>query len=89
MTREQILELVGDPAELVRRLRSYSRSAALLESATVRQRYHQRWVAAYEGEVIADSAGFDTLLRDLDAMGAPRGQVAIQFMSYDDAPMIV
>lgn len=89
MTRDQILESIGDPAETVRRLRSFERSAILLEESAVRERYCRRWVAAFEGKVIADSEGFDALLRQVDAMGVPRGQVAVQFMSDDDAPVIV
>lgn len=89
MTREQILESLGDPAELVRRLKSYQKSRARLADTDVREQYRDRWVAAYEGKVIADSEAFDTLLRDVDAMGVPRGQVAVEFMSDDDTPMIL
>lgn len=89
MTREQILELIGDPAETARRIRSFQRSAIVLEDGTVRERYCGRWVAAFEGKVVADSEGLDALLRQIDAMGVPRGQVAVQFMSDDDSPLIV
>lgn len=82
--------LGGDPSEIARRLRDFTRDCEVLSrDSSLIERYAHQWIGVYGGEVQAAADDLDTLLEELDRIGVPRTDAAIRFMETDQPTLIL
>ena len=88
---KELKELIGDPAEVDRKLASYRRAAAVLSSEHARlvEKYPRQWVAFYDGDVRASARTLDELLAKVDEARLPRQEVLIRFIDRNERTMIL
>ncbi len=82
--------LGADPGDVVERLRAFTRSCETLSAdSSLIEEYAQRWIGVYQGEVQAAADDLESLLRELDRIGVPRGDTVIRFMETDQPTLIL
>lgn len=86
-----LLRELGESGDLGRDLQEFRRSARFLSSqmAKLLARYHRRWVAVYQREVIADGVTLSSVLRKIDEKGLPREKIALRFIDKDEPTLIL
>ena len=95
MPRRRILDeavsQMGDPKQVAKELRSFSRSARLLsvDRDSLMERYPKRWIGIYKGAVRADARTFEGLMAALDSAELPRKSVVVQYIDEDERLMIL
>src|SRR6185295_14167700 len=87
---QSILEQIGDPADVVRALRRFRRSANSLSKQyrELANRYPGQWVAVFDGKVRAHGATFEAVMHKIDQEGLPREHALVRFIDNDDRIMI-
>lgn len=90
-TTEEVLELIGDPAQLDRDLQQFRRAARVLSSKHSRliDKYPKQWVAVYRGRVRAQARTFRSLLVQVDKKALPRDEVIVRFIHKDQRTIIL
>lgn len=88
---KELLKIIGSPAEVDRELREFERSASVLSSRRARliKHYPRRWVAVYQGKVMADAPTFVSILEQIDKEKLPREQVIVRFIDKSERAMIL
>ena len=61
----------------------------LLNDHTLVDRYPDKWVGVWQGEVQASEDDLDTLLKVLDKNDVPRSETAIRFIEAEPATLIL
>lgn len=91
ISTERARELFGDPDEIVARLNTFRESARVFSSDQPRliALYPEQWVAVVDGEVIAHSTSFETLMRQIEASGTPSQHVMVRFIDTNPGALIV
>ena len=91
MTREEILELIGDPRQFVHAHDAYGRSAAYLSEhwGELLASYPGEYVAVHEGAVVAHAPSLHELMRSLDSQSIPRGRTAVRFIDDSDTVLLL
>lgn len=86
-----ILEKLGDPKDIDRKLQSYRRSAQVLSSKHPRMldRYPKQWIAVYKGRVKAQGRTFQSVMTQVDNLKLPREQVIVRFIDRNQRTMIL
>ena len=86
-----IREQFGDPTEVIRELREFSRSARGLDKQLpdLLDRYPEQWVAVLDGEVRAHGYTFDEVMQKIDQEGLPRRRTLVRFIEKDHRTMIL
>ena len=91
-TDEQtILEQLGDPADVVRELQEFGRSARTVSSkySELADRYPGPWVALCEGKVRVHGRTFQDVMQKIDQEGLSREHTLVRFLDKDDRVMIL
>lgn len=92
MTNDQaILDLIGDPHEVDRELRSFRRTARILSSDHPRliDKYSGQWIAAYDGKVRAFGRTLHSVLSKVEKQGIPKRQVIVRYIDKNQRTMIL
>lgn len=92
MDREQeIRELVGDPRVVAREMQAFEKDSNAFFSQEKRllEQYPQQWVAFYDGKVQAHGPTHETVLKEVEKRGLPKGRVIIRFLDQSERPLIV
>ena len=90
-TAEAAHEWLGDSLESAAgELRDFARSSGVLSSdRDLAQKYAQKWIAVYGGEVRAVADELDTLLEELDELDVPRSSTAVRYMEKEPRTLIL
>ena len=80
-----------NPKELARQIESFQKTAERFseEKPNLIEKYPERWVAVYEGEVIADAETMGELLDKVDKIGKPRSEILMRFLTRKPRTMIL
>lgn len=91
LSKEEVLELIGDPREINRSLAIFSKSTRLVADhySELMERYPDEWIAVYNGRVRAHGKSFQAVLDEVDAKGLPRAQTLLRFMNTKPQTLIV
>jgi hypothetical protein len=86
-----IREQIGDPADIVRELQEFDRSARSLDKQLpdLVDRYPDQWVAVLDGKVRAHGRNFDEVMQKIDQEGLPRKRTLVRFLEKDPRAMIL
>ena len=86
---KEYLRLIGDPQELMRNLEKVQRSGRFLSSDEPRliDEYENRWIAVYDGAVIASANSLDELLAVVNP--AKRRHSLLRWMRRDEPTLIL
>lgn len=86
-----IRELLGDPHEIERDLRSFRRTAHILSTDHPRliDRYPKLWVAAYKGRVRATGRTLRSVLNQVESEGLPKDKVIVRFIDKTQRTLIL
>jgi hypothetical protein len=89
--RKELLEMVGNPEEVYRDFQSFSRSTQLLSSEHPRliDQYQKKWVAIYDGRVVASAETLPDLLVSTDAQRLPRQSIVARFIDRELRTMVL
>ena len=90
MTEAEILELIGDPDEVARRLEEFARSARRFGANRDRfvREYPDMWVAVYgSDEVAADT--LDALSAEMERREMPQAETCVRFVTSEDRILIL
>jgi hypothetical protein len=71
------------PGEIERAIEEFARSDDLLLSPDRMREYAGKWVAAFEGDIVAAEADLDSVLVRLRDRSIPLGMTAIRFIEQD------
>lgn len=88
---DEILAILGDPAEIDRSLTSFRESAQLLSSEHPRmiEQYSKQWVALYEGKVRARAGTFLGLMSAADKESLPREHLVVRYIDRNQRTMVL
>ncbi len=76
--------------DIARGLLNFARSAELLsDDPRLVDEYEQKWVGVCDGEVKAARDDLDSLLRELDSLGVPRGDTVVRFIEREQRTLIL
>lgn len=91
MTRDEILELIGDPAQFRREQESYQRSIDYAQThwRELYKRHLNEFVAVYDGEFVAHAPTVKEILTQLEAHGVPSHNTYVTFMAPEDEILIL
>jgi hypothetical protein len=91
MTREEILDLIGDPEQLLGEMALYQRSMDYAQShwPEIHARYANEFVAVYDGIFVGHASSMDELLRLLELRGVSPKHAYVRFVAPDDDIMIL
>lgn len=90
LTAENFREVIGDPNEIAAEMDQFRCDAEFLsERADLVDLYPERWIAVYGGVVQTDAADLEGLIEKIDAMGLPRGRLAVRFMTKSPLRLIL
>lgn len=81
----------GNPEEIARGLREYSKSAEVLSVDQPRliDEYSMKWIGVYRGRVSAQADDLASLMRKLEKRGIPPGDAIIRFIERNQRTMIL
>ena len=88
---QTILEQIGDPADIARELKEFSRSTRSLDKQLpdLVDRYPDQWVAVLDGKVRAHGRTFEEVMQKIDQEGLPRKRTLVRFLERDPRAMIL
>lgn len=89
---EEFLRLLGDPKQAAGELARFARSAAALSSAhrDLMETYDGRWIALFDGEVLAVAETLDALLAQIEREhSAIRSHILVRHMQRDTKMLFV
>ena len=77
--RKSVIDLIRDPRQVDRELRSFQRTALILSSDHPRliDEYPRQWIAAYRGKVRAAGSTLDSVLAQVESQGIPKQHVIV------------
>jgi len=83
LTEKQFRDLVGDPAEWMRNMEKFDCSCDALSAQYEKllERFPNRWVALYDGEVVAEAGNLPDTIHALKARGFPPRDCLVEFLS--------
>jgi hypothetical protein len=86
-----IREQFGDPADVARELKAFSRSARSLDMQfpDLVKRYPEQWVAVFDGKVRAHGPTFEAVMDKIVQEGLPRDRTIVCFMDKGERVMIL
>jgi hypothetical protein len=88
---QSILDQIGDPADVARELKAFSRSARSLDKhfPDLVDRYPEQWVAVFSGKVRAHGPTFSEVMKKIDQEGLPRDRTIVRFIDKGERAMIL
>ena len=91
ITVDEVVGRLGSPDSIREELAEFRRNAAAFSAAHPRliDRYRQRWVAVFGGDVVADGESFEAVMDGIDRLGLPRAQVMVRFVHADARTLIL
>ncbi len=81
----------GNPEEIAKGLREYSKSAEVLSAFQPRliNEYPMKWVGVYRGKVSAKADDLPSLMSKLEKRGIPPGNAIIRFIERNQRTLIL
>lgn len=81
----------GNPGEIARGLREYSKSAEILseDQPWLINEYPMKWVGVYQGKVSAKADDLPSLMRKLKKQGVAPGDAIIRFIERNQRTLIL
>ena len=91
ITEAEFLKLIGDPAELVRNMETFNRSCDAFDAQykDLHAKYPDRWVAFYNGVLIATTESLDSVIERLKGAGIPTGHSYVRFIARHPKTIIL
>jgi hypothetical protein len=91
ITEAEFLKLIGDPAELRRNMEQFDRSCDAFQDQYPKllEKYPDRWVAFYNGVLVATDESFDSILDRLRSLGIPPGHTYVRFVDKNPKPIFL
>lgn len=88
---QDVLEQLGNPADVDRELRGFRRAARVLSSKQPRMidEYPKQWIAVYQGRVRVRARTFRSLMLQVDNKGLPRQHIIVRFIDRNQRTMIL
>ena len=88
---DAVQDWLGDsPENVARDLREFTESAAILSAdRKLVEKYSQKWVGVFGGEVRAAADDLSSLLHELDELGVPRSSTVVRFMEEEPRTLIL
>ncbi len=82
---------VAEARKIAEELEAFRRSAVRFSESkpNLIEKYHDRWVAVFGGEVIADAASIGELIETLKKQGKPLTQIMIRHMTKEPRRFIL
>lgn len=86
-----IQEFMGDPRKIADELKRYRKSALMLSRQRPRmiEKFPQKWIALFDGEVKATDKSFDKLMEKIDEQKLPRGEILVRFIDNTQRTLIL
>jgi hypothetical protein len=90
ISAKKVLEYIGDPKEIAKSLRKFKRAAIALSADEPRlvQKYPNKWIVVFRGEVKAATSTFDAAMKKVKALNLPKDEVFIRHMLKKRKTMI-
>ena len=84
-------EWFGESAQAIAEsLVDFAKSAEFLsEESGLVQKYDQKWIGVFAGEVRAAEDNLDALLSSLDSQGIPRSNTAVRFVEREQRALFL
>jgi hypothetical protein len=91
MTREEILELIGDPQEFLRDSELYDRSVEYVSQHwdELYAKYQGQFIAVRDGQLITHGSEQGDVLQYLDDHGIPRRMTLVEYLTPDDVVIML
>ena len=91
LSESEVRKLIGDPKAVAADLRELKKSARVFSSNRERllERFPQKWVAVYRGEVVANGDSLREVLRLVDNAGLPRKSVVVRYIDRNVRTLIL
>ena len=88
-SEQEILDLIGDPREIVEQLRAFEADQRALWDmhAELMRQYPREWVAVLGGRLVGHAPDLDALLAEADRSGLKRGSLAVEYLDPDEFPL--
>lgn len=82
LNQEEVLKLLGDPVAVSEGVRAFGKTARAFSAKRTQllAKYPKRWVAMFDGNVIADGSSADEALAAVDQAGYRRESVLLRFI---------
>jgi hypothetical protein len=86
-----ILKQIGNPADIDQGLERFRRAAKVLSAKHPRMidLYDKKWIAVYQGKVVAQGKTFGSVMTQIDEKEFPREQVLVRFINKNQRTMIL
>ena len=91
-TPDELRKLIGDPQKIHDDLQEFSKSAELFSTSKYHllvEKYPDKWIAVYGGEVKAHADSFEAVLEMVREMDLPRDLTMIELIETDPITMIL
>ena len=91
LSRNEVLEVLGDPAKVVEGLHAFRKTATVFSSkrAHLISQYPKRWVAVFDGNIIADGRSLQDVLSKVESAGYQREHVLVRYIDRTMRKMIL
>ena len=91
MAEAEIRKIIGDPREVNTSLTRFRNTARAFSSNHPRfiDEYPNKWLAVYDGAVVAFADTYDELLKKIDEEHLPRGQVMTRYIEENRRTLIL
>jgi ABC-type amino acid transport substrate-binding protein len=90
-TLAEILEIIGDPDELARKMEKDRAdwAAFSLVNLELLKKYPKKWIVFCDGEVRAVGSSLASVLEKADALGLPRDDILAEYLNPDPETLIL
>ncbi len=82
LSKEEVLELIGDPEQHVREMEVFSQSVQVFwdHHESLLKEHPDSWVAVHKDEILVAETS-EALFKAMERAGIPRGQAFVRFVS--------
>jgi hypothetical protein len=90
-TVEDVLRIIGDLGAFRRNVEQFDRSCDAFQAQYPQlvEKYPDRWVAFYNGVLVATNEDFESLLQRLKGLGIPPGHTCVKFVFKEPVDMFL
>ena len=90
-TLEELLEIIGDPDELARKMEKARADlkAFFLVKLELLKKHPKKWIVFYDGELRAVGSSQRSVLAKADALGLPRGEILAEYLDPEPPNLIL
>jgi len=87
----RLMRDVGTPEDIYQSLRAFRKDLTALSEQRnkLTEKYPNKWIAFYEGEVVSVATTTEELLNAVERDGLPRDKVVTQFLGTEKITMVL